>query len=51
MQYSHVALGISEVNLLFLNFSLKKKKVCYFLTFSCFQVLAFPIEGFVRESS
>lgn len=30
MQYSHVALGISEVNLLFLNFSLKKKKYVIF---------------------
>lgn len=28
MQYSHVALGISEVNLFFL--ILVKKKVCYF---------------------
>lgn len=49
MQYSHVALGISEVNLFFL--ILVKKKYVIFLTFSCFQVLAFPIEGFVRESS
>lgn len=51
MHYSHVALGISEVNsFFFFNFSLKKK-VYYFLNFSFFQVLAFPIEGFVRESS
>lgn len=50
MQYSHVALGISEVNLFFL-ILVKKKSMLFFLTFSCFQVLAFPIEGFVRESS